>query len=246
MTGPALLLSDLHLPDTASPLRDRFLAFLDGPARSASAVYLLGDIFEFWIGDAEGLRDYAPEAKALRRLADSGVPVGFMPGNRDFMLGLRFAEACNFDLLPDPLALSLFEVPTLLSHGDLWCTDDIPYQRWRRFSRRPLAQAAYRALPESLRLRIAGNLRHRGDTGRRERPRMIIDVNDEAVAKAFAEHGVPRIIHGHTHRPAEHRKLVAGRLCERIVLADWRPERCEVVAVDHSGIARIALVGDRK
>lgn len=241
MTGPALLLSDLHLPDSASPLRDRFLAFLDGPARSASAVYLLGDIFEFWIGDAEGLRDYGPEAKALRRLADSGVPVGFMPGNRDFMLGLRFAEACDFDLLPDPLVVTLFGVPTLLSHGDVWCTDDVPYQRWRRFSRRPLAQAVYRALPESVRLRIAGDLRGRGDAGRRERPQMIIDVNEGAVAQAFAAHGITRIIHGHTHRPAEHRLHVEGRDCERIVLADWRPDRCEVLAIDATGWRRIAL-----
>lgn len=241
MTGPALLLSDLHLPDRASPLRDRFLAFLDGPARTASAVYLLGDIFEFWIGDAEGLRDYGPEARALRKLADSGVPVGFMHGNRDFMVGLRYAEACNFDLLPDPLVVNLFGLPTLLSHGDIWCTDDLPYQRWRRFSRRPLAQAVYRALPASLRLHIAGDLRGRGDTGRRERPQMIIDVNDCAIAQAFADHQVTRIIHGHTHRPAEHRTQVDGLDRERIVLADWRPEHCEVLAVDAAGWQRIAL-----
>jgi UDP-2,3-diacylglucosamine hydrolase len=241
VTGPALLLSDLHLPDTASPLRDRFIAFLDGPARGASAVYLLGDVFEFWIGDAEGLRAYGPEAKALRRLADSGVPVGFMHGNRDFMLGLRFAEACDFDLLPDPLVVTLHGVPTLLSHGDIWCTDDIPYQRWRRFSRRPLAQAVYRALPESVRLHIAGDLRGRGDAGRRERPQMIIDVNEDAITRAYTEHGVSRIIHGHTHRPAEHRLQVDGRACERIVLADWRPEHCEVLAIDESGLHRRSL-----
>ncbi|MDP3294858.1 MAG: UDP-2,3-diacylglucosamine diphosphatase [Nevskia sp.] len=232
------LLSDLHLPNTPSPLRERFLAFLAGPARQAAAVYILGDLFEVWIGDAEGLADYQPEAAALRALRDSGVKLYYQHGNRDFMLGKAFAKAAGLEILPDPVVVALAGEPTLLSHGDIWCTDDLPYQRWRRFSRNPIAQFIYRRLPRAWRQKVAGTAR--GD-GTRNKPAAILDVNAEAIREAFSTHGVARIIHGHTHRPTLHVLEVDGRRVERLVLADWRPEHCEYLQVDADGWQRRTL-----
>jgi len=229
-----LLLSDLHLPNQPSPLRGAFARFLAGPARSAETVYILGDLFEYWIGDDVGQREYGPEFTALRALADSGVKIRFMHGNRDFIVGKRFAAATGVELLPDPLRIELGGIPTLLSHGDIFCTDDLAYQRWRRFSRNPLAQAIYHRLPEAMRLRVAGTAR----AGSENKPSMIMDVNEQAVRQAFVKHGVTRIIHGHTHRPAEHHYDIDGRTCERIVLADWRPQHLEYVISDASGWRR--------
>lgn len=237
----ALLLSDLHLPLEASPLREAFARFLAGPARQAEAVYILGDLFEYWIGDDAGLRDYAAEVLALRALADGGVRVRLMHGNRDFLVGRRFATAAGLELLHDPLRLELGGVPTLLSHGDLWCTDDRAYQRWRRFSHNPLAQRVFGLLPEPQRRRIAGAARRQSAVDKSHKPEAIMDVNEAAVRTAFTRHGVRRIIHGHTHRPAEHHYELDGSQRERIVLADWRPGHREVLVCDGAGLRRETL-----
>ncbi len=129
-----LLLSDLHLPTHPSPLRGAFAEFLKGPARKAEAVYILGDLFEVWVGDDDGLRAYEAECRALSLLSKV-VPVFFMHGNRDFLLGAAFAASTGVRLLDDPTVINLHGTPTLLSHGDAFCTDDVGYQRWRRFSR---------------------------------------------------------------------------------------------------------------
>jgi UDP-2,3-diacylglucosamine hydrolase len=236
-----LLISDLHLPVSASPLREAFARFLAGPARQASALYILGDLFEVWIGDDAGLAEYGVERACLRALTGAGVPVYFQHGNRDFLVGSDFAAATGVQLLPDPLKLDLGGVPTLISHGDLWCTDDVGYQRWRRFSRNRAAQAVYRRLPRGWREGIAGGVRSQSDAGKQAKPAEIMDVNDAAVRIAFSEQGVTRIIHGHTHRPAEHAYDIDGRRCERIVLADWHPGRREALKVDAAGVERIAL-----
>lgn len=233
-----LLLSDLHLPITPSPLRTAFIAFLAGPARAAEAVYILGDLFEVWIGDAEGLAAYGAEARALKALRDSGVAIHYQHGNRDFILGSDFARAAGMTLLADPVIVPLAGTPTLLSHGDIWCTDDLPYQRWRRFSRNPIAQYIYRRLPRAWRQKVAGTAR--GD-GTRNKPAAILDVNATAIEQAFASHGVRRIIHGHTHRPALHALNVGGHAVERLVLADWRPGHCEYLQVDAQGLQRKLL-----
>ncbi len=236
-----LLLSDLHLPLQASPLREAFARFLAGPARQAQAVYILGDLFEHWIGDDAGLRDYAAEALELRALADLGVRVRFMHGNRDFLVGRRFAQAAGLELLRDPLRIELCGVSTLLSHGDLWCTDDHAYQRWRRFSRNPLAQRVFGLLPEARRHRIAGAARQQSEVDKSHKPEAIMDVNEAAVRAAFRKYGAQRIIHGHTHRPAEHHYDIDGSTRERIVLADWRPEHMEYLVSDSGGLRRQTL-----
>jgi UDP-2,3-diacylglucosamine hydrolase len=236
-----LLLSDLHLPLEDSPLRQGFARFLAGPARTAEAVYILGDLFEYWIGDDAGLRDYAAEVQALRALADSGVRVRLMHGNRDFLVARRFAKATGAKLLHDPVRMELGGELTLLSHGDIWCTDDHAYQRWRRFSRRPLVQRIFGLLPQAQRHRIAGAARQRSDVDKSHKPEAIMDVNEAAIREAFAASGVSRIIHGHTHRPAEHHYDIDGAACERIVLADWRPEHREYLAVVDGGWERRTL-----
>ncbi|TXH03586.1 MAG: UDP-2,3-diacylglucosamine diphosphatase [Nevskiaceae bacterium] len=235
-----LLLSDLHLPAQPSRLRDVFVEFLEGPARSAKQVFILGDLFEYWIGDDVGLQVYARELSRLAALSAKGVAVAFMRGNRDFLVGDAFAQITGATLLEDPTRLTLAGVPTLLSHGDLYCTDDLAYQRWRRISRNPLCQAVFRALPRGWRERIAGNLRSQSASGKAMKPAGIMDVNEGAIARAFAQHGVTRIIHGHTHRPADHRYDGGGR--ERIVLADWRPDRMEYLQADDDGLRRVQLV----
>jgi UDP-2,3-diacylglucosamine hydrolase len=230
-------LSDLHLPPEVSPLRQHFLSFVEGRARGAEGVYVLGDLFEYWIGDDVGMQVYAPEIAALAALTASGVPVYFQHGNRDFLVGRDFSALTGVAILDDPTVVDLYGTRTLVAHGDMFCTDDVAYQRWRRFSRLKPAQWIFHRLPVSRRERIAGGLRSGSDRSKANKPENIMDVNAGAVASTFAHYRVPRMIHGHTHRPMEHRVGDA----ERIVLADWRPERCEVLEVDASGFRRIAV-----
>lgn len=236
-----LLLSDLHLPPERSPLRDTFVAFLEGPARKANAVYILGDLFEYWIGDRAGLRQYAREIAALSALTVRGVAVYFQQGNRDFLVGEDFALLTGARLLPDPAIAQIEGVPTLISHGDLFCTGDVGYQRWRRFSRNGLAQRVFLMLPLRLRAGIAGGLRGGSNTAKRGKQAAIMDVEDASVRAAFAQTGVTRMIHGHTHRPGQHDYELDGRRCERVVLADWRPERMEYLELEGRALRRVRL-----
>jgi UDP-2,3-diacylglucosamine hydrolase len=233
-----LLLSDLHLPQTPSPLRDTFIAFADGPARKAEAVYILGDLFEYWIGDDLGVVRYAPEAEALQRLTASGVKVYFQGGNRDFIVGRRFFQHTGVNPLPDPYVVDLEGTRVLLSHGDVFCTDDVNYQRWRRFSRIPVAQRIFHALPLRLRRAFGDNLRSHSEQARSYKPASILDVNAHAIERAFATSGAQCMIHGHTHRPAEHHLEVGGQPRERIVLADWHDDRHEYLEIGKGKITR--------
>ena len=236
-----LFLADLHLPMTPSRLREVFIEFCRGPARDAEEVYILGDLFEYWIGDDVGIGDNAAEVVALRQLSASGVRVFFLHGNRDFLIGERFAARTGVQLLNDPVVIELAGTPTLISHGDIFCTDDRAYQRWRRFCRNRFGQKIFLALPLALRARIAGRVRSTSLVQKRMKPDDIMDVNQDAIRAAFAAHGIARMIHGHTHRPAEHRyDEIAGRP-ERIVLADWRPERMEYLRADATGLRRVTL-----
>jgi len=236
-----LFLSDLHLPDEPSPLREGFLRFLEGPAARAEAVYILGDLFEYWVGDDVGLRQHAAEVRGLQRLSQSGVRIYFMHGNRDFMIGRRFASAAGVELLRDPHLITLSGQPTLLSHGDRWCTDDVGYQRWRRFSRNALAQWLFLRLPEHRRQSIAGNLRGKSHDDKQGKSEAIMDVNPETIRSAFTQHRATLIIHGHTHRPANHKVLMGDQATERIVLADWQPQRMEYLQAAAGELQRCVL-----
>ncbi|WP_020650299.1 UDP-2,3-diacylglucosamine diphosphatase [Solimonas variicoloris] len=233
-----LLLSDLHLPNEPSPLREGFRHFLAGPARQAQGVYILGDLFEYWVGDDVGLEDYAPEIAALRALTASGVPVYFIAGNRDFLVGRRCAQASGVQILRDPLVVELGGVPTLLSHGDLLCTDDRRYQRWRRFAHNRVAQWLFLRLPKARRHRIAGGLRRQSGAEKRNKPAAIMDVNEQTVQATMRRYGVTRLIHGHTHRPADHLLRLGPQRGTRLVLADWHPQRMEYLSVDAQGCVR--------
>lgn len=227
-----LLLSDLHLPTAPSPLREDFLHFLQGPARHARAVYLLGDIFEAWIGDADGLQTYAAEVAALRALTAAGVDVQLQHGNRDFLIGTGFERATGVRLIADPMLVDLEGRPTLLMHGDRLCTDDVAYQRWRRLSRHALVQSGFAALPVAAKQAVARWLRRRSRQSTQRKAATIMDVNDTAVREAFEQYGVDRLIHGHTHRPQVHRVGLGSRTGERIVLPDWREDRRDYLEIE--------------
>lgn len=237
----SLLLSDLHLPASASPLRDRFKAFLRGPARKAEAVYLLGDVFEHWIGDDIGLERYADIIADLAALTASQVPVYLMQGNRDFLLGSHFAAASGIQLMRDPAVISIDGERWLLSHGDQFCTDDLAYQRWRQVSRQPLVQFVFLKLPRVIRQRIAGGLRSHSREAKQEKPAAIMDVNSGAVEACLRDHDVRGLIHGHTHRPAEHHHQIAGHSYVRLVLSDWREDHCEYLEVASGQWRRVLI-----
>jgi UDP-2,3-diacylglucosamine hydrolase len=217
-----LFISDLHLEDSRPQMTAMFRQFLLGPATEAEAVYVLGDLFEFWIGD-DVLSDTAIQvAEAFSGLHGRGVPAYFMHGNRDFLLGQKYAEQASLNLLPETCVVNLDDTPCLLLHGDSLCTDDEAYQAFRKQVRQPEFQLQFLSMSVEKRLEVAQNAR---DASKRHTGSVamdIMDVNQEAVDRAFKEHQVAHMIHGHTHRPAFHdHKLSNGRSGQRIVLSDW-------------------------
>lgn len=226
--------SDVHLASDTPAITARFLNFLERARREASAVYLLGDIFESWVGDEDlGLPEYQPVFAALRDTVQAGVAVYLMAGNRDFMLSDRVLSQLGLQRLTDPYVLSLPNWQFVLSHGDLYCTDDVAYQRFRAKVRNPQTQARFLKLPYWVRRFIARWLRSRSK-GRRydTRTLSITDVNAGTVDDEARHFGYATLIHGHTHRPATHDHIVDGIHVERWVLADWSPERGEYLTWD--------------
>lgn len=235
-----LFASDLHLDSEAPWAIDAFLSFLAGPARGADALYLLGDLFEVWVGDDDDSPDHERSCGGLKALTDSGVAVYVIHGNRDFLLGEGFARRTGVKLLPDPVLVELYGVPTLLSHGDVFCTEDPSYQQLRSIVRRPGFQRRFLALPLAARRTLASAARA-GSKAYTERTKpTIMDVNPEAVTRAFRATGARRLIHGHTHRPAIHPGVVDGIDTERVVLAPWY-EAASCVAVSGEGVREVPL-----
>ena len=216
-----LFISDLHLDADDAALVGQFHAFLRSDARAADALYILGDLFEAWLGDD----DPDPLARGivaeLRALTDSGVPCFLMHGNRDFLIGERFCRETGATLLDDGTVVELYGERVLLMHGDALCTDDVSYQRLRRIVRNPVVRAIFRIMTLEQRRALARRLR----AGSREHVGMtapeIMDVNAAAVAQAMRDAGVRTMIHGHTHRPAVHTLEIDGAPAKRIVLGDW-------------------------
>jgi UDP-2,3-diacylglucosamine hydrolase len=248
-TGPAadriLLISDLHLSSRQPETVALFLAFLERQAAGAAALYILGDLFDAWIGDG----DNAPPAPAviagLRRLADTGTALYFQHGNRDFLIGHRFARASGCTLLPDPVVRDLHGEPTLLMHGDLLCSDDLAYLRFRRRMRSPWRRGAFLLLPLTLRRRIAARYRRRSGAATAAKPAAIMDVNPATVADYLTRHRVRRLIHGHTHRPGRHVLDLASGAAERWVLADWQPDRGQALCCTPAGLDPEPVLPDR-
>jgi UDP-2,3-diacylglucosamine hydrolase len=219
--GRTFFVADLHLTDERPAATGRFFRFIDEEVTGADALYILGDLFEAWVGDDHDERVARETARALRSLVEAGTPVYFMHGNRDFMLARRYAGQSGMTLLADPTRIDLYGMPTLLLHGDTLCIDDVAYQRFRRRIRHPLSLALLRLLPFALRRRLAREARAGSETAKAGKAIEIMDVNVEEVARALHAHQALRMIHGHTHRPARHSHLVDGRACERWVLPDW-------------------------
>ena len=232
---PTLLLSDLHLAPERTAAAAAFHAFTRGPAREAAAVYIMGDLFDSWIGDDQCREPFARAVvESLRAVADAGVALFIARGNRDFLLGERFARAAGATLLGERTVVDLAGTPTLLSHGDELCTDDVGYQRFRAWSRDPRRQQRLLRLPYPVRRWIASWLRRGSRAATARKAEAILDVNAGAVEHAFRDARVARMIHGHTHRPARHASIVDGAPRERIVLADW-DDRGHYLVVDAAG-----------
>jgi UDP-2,3-diacylglucosamine hydrolase len=217
----AQFISDLHL-DASRPAATRaFLAFLTGPARDAEALYILGDLFEAWVGD-DAADDHARDvAHALADFTASGRRCGFVAGNRDFLVGAAFARRAGLELLAEETTATVAGEPALLMHGDTLCTSDLAYQRYRRVVHRPVVQAAFLALPATVRRGVARRLRARSGAASATKPDHIMDVDPTAVRAALDRHGVRLLIHGHTHRPGIHVLGTAGGPARRVVLGAW-------------------------
>jgi UDP-2,3-diacylglucosamine hydrolase len=219
---PTLFISDLHLTEERPEANERFIALLEDQGRAADALYILGDFFEYWIGDDDvGEPFNAVVAALLKDLTRHGVPVYLMHGNRDFLIGEGFCAATGAILLPDPTVAEIGGVKTLLVHGDTLCTDDVEYQAWRRKARDPAFQAAFLAKSLAERRQTVVQMREKSRQVVQEKTAEIMDVNDDAVRQAMRSHGVRRLIHGHTHRPGRHELDIDGERCERWVLPDW-------------------------
>jgi UDP-2,3-diacylglucosamine hydrolase len=217
----ALFVSDLHLDASRPAATDCFLRFLAGPARDAGDLYIMGDLFEAWTGDDAAGPHEQEILAGLRRYSDSGRRCSFLRGNRDFLVGSRFAAETGAVLLPDESLVDVEGTRALLMHGDTLCTDDRAYQRYRRLVHHPAVQALYLGLPVRLRSGIAAWARRRSVAANAGKPAAIMDVNPLAVRDALRRHDVRLLIHGHTHRPAVHALEVDGQMARRIVLGDW-------------------------
>jgi len=217
----ALFISDLHLSEQTTGNTEAFLGFLAGPARSVDALYILGDLFEYWAGDDDDSPFNCRMRDALATLAATGVAIYFVAGNRDFLLGEGFALACGMRILADPTLIDLDGHRVLLSHGDILCTDDQAYQTYRRQVRDPAWQTAFLDRPLTERKRIIEDLRRHSEAAKQEKAIDIMDVNIGAVEALLRDHAYPTLIQGHTHRPARHMHELDGQRCVRWVLSDW-------------------------
>ena len=236
-----LFVSDLHLDDARPHIVEDFEHFCAGEAHQADALYILGDLFEAYIGDDDDAALNARIAEALHGVADAGVPVHFIAGNRDFLLGEDYARRCGMGLLEDDTIIDLYGTPTLILHGDVLCTDDAAYLAFRRQVRDPACQAAFLARPLAERRAFAAQARDATRAHTSSTDMAIMDVNQQAVESALRQAGVTRMIHGHTHRPAIHDFTLDGRPAQRIVLGDWY-EQGSVLRVDADGATLQRLV----
>ncbi len=225
---PTYFISDLHLDESRPAIVDEFERFLGGEARDAEALYILGDLFESWIGDDDDSPLADRVAKALRGLSDAAVPIYFMRGNRDFVLGKRYAERAGMTILEDPTVIDLGGTRALLMHGDTLCIDDVQYQKFRKLMHNRWFQRIALALPLSVRRRFASRLRGQSQKHVAKKSENIMDVNQSAVESEMRRHGVHLLIHGHTHRPATHRFDLDDQIAERVVLGDWYEQRSVV------------------
>lgn len=214
-----LFISDLHLTPERQATTELFMSFLEGPAMETDHIYILGDLFEYWIGDDAARLTGADEI--LDALAATNTPMSFIAGNRDFLVGQEFSERCGIDILRDGSVVDLYGHTALLMHGDSLCTDDVSHQAFRATVLDPEWQLGFlaKSIPERIELAKLARITSMENTG--SKPMDIMDVNEDAAVDVMGQHGVNLLIHGHTHRPAMHPVGMAGEQGLRIVLGDW-------------------------
>ena len=235
-----LFIADLHLQTEEPAITAGFLRFLRGEAKSADALYILGDLFEAWIGDDDPNPLHREMAAAIKALVDSGVPCYFIHGNRDFLIGKRYARESGMTLLPEEQVLDLYGRRVLIMHGDTLCTDDTGYLAFRAKVHTPWIQKVFLALPLFIRNRIAARMRAGSKAANSSKSMTIMDVNPQAVASVMEKHGVQWLIHGHTHRPDVHSLIANGEPAHRVVLGAWHTEG-SMVKVSPEGVELIAF-----
>jgi UDP-2,3-diacylglucosamine hydrolase len=235
-----LFISDLHIDASRPPIVQQFLSFLETEAVRADALYILGDLFESWVGDDAADGAQAAAIAGLRALTGLGVPCFVMHGNRDFLLSMRFCRESGAELLEDPLIVTLYGEPILVMHGDALCTDDRAYQRLRATVRNPDWQRRFLSLSVKSRRALAGAAREGSQAHTAAMDYSITDVHAESVATVLRRTGLSTLLHGHTHRPAIHAFELDGRPCTRIVLGDWY-EQGSLLRWDENGPELISL-----
>lgn len=211
-------IADLHLSENRPDLTALFVDFMQIQAKDAEKLYILGDLFDFWIGDDEQSPLIDLVKQQICTLTQKGVACYFIRGNRDFLIGKKFAQSCGLTLLPDYQVIDLYGTPTLLCHGDTLCTDDEAYQRYRTKVHQKWRQWLFLHLPLKVRLKIAEKIRAKSKQDKQYKPHQIMDVNEEFVLKIMRQFNVSQLIHGHTHRQNQHK---IPPHFERIVLGDW-------------------------
>ncbi|AUZ65252.1 UDP-2,3-diacylglucosamine diphosphatase [Citrobacter amalonaticus] len=219
-----LFIADLHLCTEEPAITAGFLRFLAGEARQADALYILGDLFEAWIGDDDPNPLHREIAAAIKAVVDSGVPCFFIHGNRDFLIGKRFACESGMTLLPQEKVLNLYGRRVLILHGDTLCTDDAGYQAFRAKVHQRWLQTLFLALPLCIRKRVAARMRADSKAANRSKSLEIMDVNPHAVIAEMEKHHAQWLIHGHTHRPDVHPLTANGEPAFRVVLGAWHTE----------------------
>lgn len=224
-------ISDLHLSESHPKITTLFLQFMQQKAPLAEAVYILGDLFDFWIGDDEQSPLIDEVKQAIRTLTASGVKCYFICGNRDFLIGKRFTRETGMEILPDYQLHNLYGKKTLLCHGDTLCIDDVRYQQFRRKLHQKWRQKLFLCLPLFIRLNIANKIRAKSQQDKQSKSFEIMDVNPQFTAQKVAEFGAERLIHGHTHREHIHQE----QSFTRIVLGDWKDNYASILAVDETG-----------
>jgi UDP-2,3-diacylglucosamine hydrolase len=217
-----LFISDLHLTGQRPQITELFLRFLHERCESAAALYILGDLFEYWVGDEMlDMDEFREIGGALKRLTHTGVPVYLTHGNRDFLIGAEFCQRTAVKLLEQPSVIDLHGRPTLILHGDSLCTDDAEHQAWRKQVLDPRWQQDFLSKSLAERIRIAARLRQQSEEHKQHKPMQIMDVNQDAVESLMRAYQVRFMIHGHTHRPGQHDFPLDEQTASRIVLGDW-------------------------
>lgn len=216
-----LFISDLHLSPERDDITALFVEFLQTQAASADALYILGDLFEVWLGDDVSLGDHLSAIAALRQLTDSGVPVFYLHGNRDFTVSGLFGLNTGVQIVADPSVIEVDQQRVAICHGDSLCTQDVSYQRFRKIIRQPWLLSALLALPASSRRWLGDTIRDASKKSQSNMPMEVMDVTQTAVEQLMNECGVTTLVHGHTHRPDQHRFQLGNTPAERHVLGDW-------------------------